>query len=422
MLPNLNLLQRLPKWAYVPLSIFLIIGVAGTIYLTRHYALSNLAIIKIDEASRESRKLAIDVLIYMHVIALLLPPILFDTRLKWRRRQLLALGLAIWLFDFATFYQARVGIITSSQSHEQTDAQRIADKRVTLKKKRDSADGWRASAAKLTALDRIKAAREDTQKASDLDQEADKLADEISKMPAGTELTDASAWGEYAKYYAVAEALLVSAATLIALLSIGSMVRIMLERVAPDVERAAEGLQQTKNTRLKRGFGRMLRGALAALGVGAAAATATAGEAPVAPPSMQSQPVDDASIASARGVNDDTPAPVNDDTPSPSTPVNVDTLADAPAKARKARQPRVRDASSAVMDTGVGPNDGYRYRRALAAVKARQIRPSLDGLSAGVQASAPIARRYLAAMAAAGEIVPGPGGRGWVLASKGGAK
>lgn len=72
------------------------------------------------------------------------------------------------------------------------------------------------------------------------------------------------------------------------------------------------------------------------------------------------------------------------------------------------------------MDTGTGPNDGTRYRRALAGVKSRQFRPSLDGLSAGVQASAPVARRYLSAMAEAGEIVPGANGRGWVLPPKNG--
>jgi hypothetical protein len=38
----------------------------------------------------------------------------------------------------------------------------------------------------------------------------------------------------------------------------------------------------------------------------------------------------------------------------------------------------------------------------------------------GVGASAPTAKRYIEAMAAAGEIVPG--GRGWVLAPGKGAK
>ncbi len=106
--------------------------------------------------------------------------------------------------------------------------------------------------------------------------------------------------------------------------------------------------------------------------------------------------------------------PVNVDPP---TPVNVD----APAPVKKERKARVRDASMTVMDTGVGEHDGYRYRRALAAVKAGQINPSRDGLLKGVGASVPTAKRYIEAMALAGEIMPNPNGSGWVLASKGGA-
>lgn len=96
--------------------------------------------------------------------------------------------------------------------------------------------------------------------------------------------------------------------------------------------------------------------------------------------------------------------------------VNVD-ASDAPAKARKARVAR----DGAVMDTGIGEHDGYRYRRALEGVKAGQIRPSHDGLFKGVGASTPTGKRYLEAMAAVGEIVPNPNGRGWVLAQKGGS-
>ena len=105
------------------------------------------------------------------------------------------------------------------------------------------------------------------------------------------------------------------------------------------------------------------------------------------------------------------PEPVNVDTPSP---VNVDTP-DAPKKARKPRV--VRDG--AVMDSGLTEHDGARYRRALAGVKAGKIRPSIAGLAAGVDASAPVARRYLAAMADAGVIAPS--GRGFAVVKKGGA-
>lgn len=445
MLPNLTLLQRLPKWAYIPLLILLIPAAAGTIYLTRDYAISNLNLLNLDAQSRASRQLSIDVLLYVHVVAFLVAPILFDTRLKWRRRQLMALGLAIWLFDCATLYQSRAGIMISADS-VQTTAQEKA------KKKQESIDSLRRQAKKLQdlaatqlSLNRVKAATETTAEATALEKEANKKATELEKEPTGTGLTEVKVWGEAARYKALVESLLISAGTLVLLGLVGAIGRVMLERVAPDVERAAAAFELPKNAPLKRRMGRMLRGALAALGIGAAAATATAGEAPKAPGATPaatlSQPVNDDGSKGVRGVNVDTPIPSDDEgsdggSKGSAAPVNVDgsggaggvnvdgsapVNVDTPEKAQKARKARVRDAST-VMDSGVGPHDGTRYRRALAGVKARQFRPSLEGLATGVQASAPVARRYLAAMAEAGEIVPGANGRGWVLAPGKGAK
>jgi hypothetical protein len=139
-------------------------------------------------------------------------------------------------------------------------------------------------------------------------------------------------------------------------------------------------------------------GALGALGAGAAQAVQAA-------PAVPQQPAQAA-------------VPVN---VNPPPPVNVDPPSAPSAPAEKARKARV-GQGGAVMDTGVGPHDGYRYRRALEGVKAGTIRPSKDGLHTGVGASPPTAKRYLETMAAAGEIVPNPKGAGWVLASKGGAK
>lgn len=112
-----------------------------------------------------------------------------------------------------------------------------------------------------------------------------------------------------------------------------------------------------------------------------------------------------------RGINVDTPTPVNDDTPNTLT------------KARKARVAR----DGLPMDSGTGPLDGFRYRRALVGVQAHTIRPSLSGLYQGVGATADVARRYLAAMAAAGEIVRNKEDTAWIptpkkaKAKKGGA-
>lgn len=160
-----------------------------------------------------------------------------------------------------------------------------------------------------------------------------------------------------------------------------------------------------------------------------AGAGALAAAAPVAvhahAPAVPAAPV----IADRPGpVIVDTPAPANEGAPAAldagalasSGPVIVATPApviadrpEAPAKARKARVAR----DSSVMDSGTGPLDGFRYRRAVAGVKAGKIKPSIAGLYEGVEATAPTARRFLAAMADAGVIMPK--GRGWTLAGKG---
>ena len=142
-------------------------------------------------------------------------------------------------------------------------------------------------------------------------------------------------------------------------------------------------------------------GALGALG-----AAQTVQAAPAAPAAA---PVNVDKAAAMTPVNVNPPSPVNDYPPAAVTPVNDD----APRKARKARVGH----DGAVMDTGVGEHDGYRYRRALEGVRAGTMRPSRHGLFAAVGASPPTAKRYLAAMAVAGVIVPNPNGAGWVLAA-----
>ena len=177
------------------------------------------------------------------------------------------------------------------------------------------------------------------------------------------------------------------------------------------------------------------KAALAGAGVlGAMGAAPMAHSAPAVP--MQAKaPAVPAATAAVEPVIVDTPGPVNVDTPASANvgtpaaldvgiltspePVNVDTPSpvndDTPKAAPKARKPRVeRDGS--VMDTGVGEHDGFRYRRAMAGVKAGKIRPSIDGLYEGVGVTAPTARRFLAAMADAGVLVRK--GQGYVLAEK----
>jgi hypothetical protein len=403
MLTNHNTLSKLPKWAYLPLLILLIIGAAGTIYLTRDYAVSNLILLKLDNASRASRQLSIDVLLYIHVIALFITPILFDPRLKWRRRQFLALGLAIWLFDCATLYQSRVGIIIAGDSQQKTELQHVTDIRDSIKSLRDSAAGMRASAARQAALDRIKASAEDQREAARLEAKAAALADKLADAPAGTGLTEVSVWGDMAKYKALVESLLISGSTLGILGLIGAIMRVMFERVAPDVERAAVAMSRPGSAPAKRGLGRLLRGALAALGIGAAAASASASAAPVAPaaPMSQSDDVPDVPTSGQAGV-----------------PTSGQQAAQVKAaKTVKTAKPRVQK-EAAVRDTGTVGKSAGRYELVKAGVIAGTIKPSIRGIQAAEGGSKEVVGRYIKQLAADGVIVPS--GRGYAL--KGGAK
>lgn len=156
-------------------------------------------------------------------------------------------------------------------------------------------------------------------------------------------------------------------------------------------------------------------GALAAM---SAAPTVQAAPAPVHE-KAPAVPAERVNVHTFERVNVDTPAPMKTGVSAPvsgdvlTSPerVNVDTP-DAPAKARKQRV--VRDG--AVMDTGIGEHDGFRYRRAVAGVKAGRIQPTYAGLYEGVGVSAPAAKRFLEAMADAGVVVRK--GRGYVLAEK----
>lgn len=415
---------KLPQWAYWIILLLIIPAAAGTIYLTREYAVANLSLLQLDNDSLAARRLSIDVLLFVHVVAFFVAPVLFDTRLKWRRRQLLALGFAIWLFDCAALYQSRVGIMISADSVQTTASDRAAKKQETIDSLRRQVAGLQKLAATQLALDRVKAATATTAQATALEKEANQKASELEKEPAGTGLTEVKVWGAAAKWKALVESLLISAGTLVMLGVMGAIVRVMLERVAPSVEHAAATLSRSGNAPAKRGMGRALRAALAALGLGAAAASATASEAPKAPgaspAASMTHPVDDASQKGVGGVNVDTPAPGNGASELTHT---------APAGASKVTQQNTRKrthkstavAAGAKCDTGTGEHDGARYRRVKAAVQARTLEPGLRPIQAAEGGGAPTVRGYLAKMCEEGVIRPKADGNGYELVNGGAA-
>jgi hypothetical protein len=383
---------KLPQWIYWAILLLIIPAAAGTIYLTRVYAVANLSLLQLDSDSLQARRLSIDVLLFVHVVAFFVAPILFDTRLKWRRRQLMALGFAIWLFDCAALYQSRVGIMISAESVQTTAGDRAAKKQETIDSLRRQVVNLQKLAATQLSLDRVKAATATTAEATTLEKEANRKAAELEKEPAGTGLTEVKVWGAAAKWKALVESLLISAGTLVMLGVMGAIVRVMLERVAPAVEGAAAALSRQDNPPIKKGMGYVLRSLLAALGIGAAAAGATAGQAPTAAPAV--------TTSGQQGVTTSGQAEQGDKT------------AETARQEKKARTPTKR-GTNGVRDTGVTGNSAERFKAVRAGILAGTIKPSISGIRAVEGGCKETASRYLKEMAAAGELVPH--GRGWKL-------
>lgn len=397
---------------------------ATAFYVNRDYAVANLIILQLDEASLAVRKLSIDLFLSTDVAAFFIIALLIGQKYKYWRWKLFVLGVVIWAFDCATIYQARFGIMLASQNVSTKVTNDADDNKKTIERYRLSADSWMATAAEQRQRGQIKKGAESQAFADEALKAAEKLQPVKSPMDnkKAAVVTEVQIWGseKLAKYKAFIESVVISLIKLFMSGLSGAMIRAMRERLfynklasaapAPSpalgqpVASASTSFKPAGTVIAPKNFSglsystKLGVGALGALG----AMTAPMTHAVPAPVKV-------APIPSGGGINVDTP--LSSLTPlDPQRGINVDT----PSKARKARVAR----DGLPMDSGIGAHDGYRYRRALAGVQAHTIRPSLSGLYEGVGATADVARRFLAEMARVGEIVRNSEDTAWIPALK----
>lgn len=471
----------LPRWAYLALALACIAMGLWASYITLEYFEHGAKALETDVALQGLAVAAALMFVASEMGAFTLAALLTERQLKARRWMLTGFAGAVLALEVCTIVAVQLALTSGAdlaqstvQTQEADLRKRIAALEAGAAAKLATAQQQRATAKNAYEL-RLSAKSSDGATAEQAKTTA--LYDELAKVQAQKRPTMIGLMGEkYALAYAIARGILVSLGGLVFFGTAGALLRAARGGTLSVDQQILQLLHELRGTPgalaapvapaqiaapvapapvsfkpagtvapagapvgVSYSSKAMLAGAGALAAVAAPMAVHAAPHAPAVPAAGAAKlPHLNAPAAPAQPVNVDTPSPVNVDTPAPRQtglfspagddvlpspePVNVDTPApvnvDTPEAAKKARKARVvRDG--AVMDSGLSEHDGARYRRALAGVKSGKIKPSLAGLAAGVDASAPVARRYLAAMADAGVIAPS--GRGFALVKKGGA-
>lgn len=448
---------RLPRWAALLLAAACIaIGLWASV-VTLQFFEHGAAALESDPALQALAKAAAVLFVFAEMSAFILAALIVGRELMARRWSLYAYAAVVLIVEVFTISAIQIATVVGADMTQASVAESVIDLQKQIAAAEAQAATYTANAASLRANDQLKKAAQQTDKATAAQDKAAALYTQLGTARDAKRPTLSGMLGEtLAIGYAIVRGLLVPATGLIFFgvagalmlrradgLSVEERILMALNRVegapaalpvatmqaAPVVPAVSFKPAETVSPK-DASTGHTYSSKMTLAGAGLLAATAA--------PMAHAAPAVPAVPAPAAPVNVDTPSSINVDTPAPvqtglfspaggdvltgAQPVNVDTPApvnvdtpDAPAKARKARVAR----DGAVMDSGLSEHDGARYRRALAGVKSGKIRPSLAGLAAGVDASAPVARRYLAAMADAGVIAPS--GRGFALVKKGGA-
>ena len=443
---KLPLTSALPRWAYIVLAIACIFMGLWASSVTLQYFEHGAKALEADPVMQALALSAALMFVASEMGAFGLAALLTERQLWARRWMLYGFAGAVLALEVFTIVAVQLALTVGADMTQATSADQEKDLRARIAKieadaaaKRATADQQRATAKNAYELH---LAGKSGDKAAAEQAKTDALYAELKTVQAQKRPTLVGLLGQKtAIAYAVARGVLVSLGGLVffgvagalvraargGVLSVDQQILQLLHELrgtpgALGAPRAFAALQEAPQPAIEakpaapakqaatpfysswtgKGIPLATVGALGALG-----AAQTVQAAPVAPAAA---PVKVDSAAAVTPVNVNPPPPVNVNPPAAVTPVNDD----APRKARKARVAH----DGAVMDTGVGEHDGYRYRRALEGVKAGTMRPSRDGLFAAVGASAPTAKRYLAAMAEAGAIVPNPDGPGWIPAPK----
>jgi hypothetical protein len=433
--------DKIPTWV-LRIALLLSLPIAGAaLYLTRTYAVGNLAVLGLDADTIFVRRLSIDVLLSAHVAAFFMIALLPDRVFRFRRWQLRILAIAIWAFDGAAIYQARFGVMDSAATAQTTAVTRLADQRAAIKGLQESAAALRVTAARQMANKMITEGGKTQKEAARLEAKAAAMAEQLAAMPQGTGTTEVRTWGWLAPYKAATESALISFVSLIMLGLSGLAVRGLLEmsaakRVltplptplparepAPAPAPVAAPVAKTAPERVS-----LLVKLLRAMGI------LTGGAAAAASPAVRAEPVQNPPVVTAPDQRKELAPRV---APEPAKAQDVQKTESAPAAPERVHTPalervqevqklasevqaaapakRTRKAAPAAPDAR--PKELILTEVLVGAIKAGEgkggCKPSQRSIRDFLKCNQTNADWYLAGLHKLGVIEPRPSGKGW---------
>lgn len=383
---------HLPRWAYRLLALAAaVIGLACSAVTARFFVLG-LERTESDGLAREALILAGVLMIVVELAAFGMAALLPRERLKALRVRLIWTGVALVAFEIATLYAVQVTLVRSSDAVHQGTSSRIGHLEASIAQNRQAAAALVATGARSgesqyasSRADGAQALRE----AARIEQRNAALSAELSQLQAGQRPTLTTILGEDGMvWYSVARGVLIVGMGLVMFAAAGALLRAGRSVAATGAVAAPLGNVVAPSVTPPYSAARRW----AAAGVPAAAIPAAAFAAPVMSVTAPAYPVASYSVPVASAPIAPTSVQQLQRLQEPSAPVSVQKT-----KRRSApRKPRTAPVEVGhKRDSGVGAEDGYRYRRISTAVQAGTLTPSIRAIQAAEGGGTDIVRAYL---------------------------
>lgn len=408
--------RHLSPLAYQSLAVLAgVIGIAASAVTSKFFILA-LERTEADGLAREALISAGLLMIAVELSAFFLAALLPSERLRALRVRLMLIGAALVIFEVVTLYFVQVALVQTSDHQQAGTAGRIAQLQASI------AGNRRAAAALVATGERsgqslIASSRADgtqaLRSAAQIEARNAALAAALAQLQAGQRPTLSSVLGKDGMvWYSVARSVLIVMMGLVMFSTAGALWRAargLAAKTGPAPSAApAESPKVAPSP-----TARAARWAAAGAALPAAAFAMPAAAAATAPPYLAASY--SAPLATAPAI-----APNQVQSVSATAPDSVQSsdhggaIEPPPTKQRTA--PRKQRASVEVghkMDSGVGPEDGYRYRRIRSAVQTGTLTPSIRAIQAEEGGGTEIVRAYLQQMVRDGVIERS--GRGYKL-------
>jgi len=396
--------SQLPPWAYSVLALTSAVGGVVAATITTRFFVLGLERTEADVLAREVLIAAGALMVVVELLAFGLAALLPRSHLRAARFKLLALGIALLSFEAGTLYVTQVAMVRTSQAASDGHNTRIRELRASIAAQREAAAALRETASRQAQSGNVwirEAAARQARQALDAEARLADQATELARLEAASVPTLADTLGERGMIaYAVCRSLLIVVMGVVLFGVAGALMR--ARRIVLTAVSDAPGeppLEARVNATLTRGPFPIMRAAGGRFATAPLAALAAA-------PAALAQPL----------VTIQTQAAV--EMPTPTTPMqspeSITMQCDEGGVAKSATPHRALVTRS-VRDSGIGEDDGARFKRVRADILAGRVKPSLRAVYAAHGATQTVAQRYLAVMAESGEIRRA--GQGYVLAA-----